>query len=65
MFGAGLLDEYESARSELGLGDDQLGRAGPHPVLTSGAPSSVIATATVGVDAWLSSPHRVPPVRLG
>ena len=53
MFGAGLLDEYETARSELGLGDDQLAALARTSVQTSGAPASVIATATADVDAWL------------
>jgi len=58
MFGAGLLDEYESARSELGLSDDQLAALARTSVQTSGAPASVIAAATAGIDAWLSSALR-------
>jgi adenosine deaminase len=55
MFGAGLLDEYETARSELGLSDDQLAALARTSVQTSGAPASVIAQATAGIDAWLST----------
>jgi adenosine deaminase len=55
MFGAGLLDEYETARSELGLSDDQLAALARTSVQTSGAPASLIAPATAGIDAWLSS----------
>jgi adenosine deaminase len=55
MFGAGLLDEYETARSELGLSDDQLAALARTSVQTSGAPASVIAQATAGIGAWLSS----------
>ena len=55
MFGAGLLDEYETARRELGLSDDQLAARARTSVQTSGAPASVIAPATAGIDTWLSS----------
>jgi adenosine deaminase len=58
MFGAGLLDEYEIARSELGLSDDQLAALARTSAQTSGAPALVIATATAGIDAWLSRDGR-------
>jgi adenosine deaminase len=58
MFGAGLLEEYETARSELRLSDDQLAALARTSVQTSGAPVSIITTATAGIDAWLGRDGR-------
>jgi adenosine deaminase len=56
MFGAGLLDEYETARGELGLTDRQLAALARTSIRTSGAPASIVAPALAGVDTWLSQP---------
>ena len=53
MFGAGLLGEYETARRELGLTDRQLAGLARTSIETSGAPVSVVAAATGGIDRWL------------
>jgi adenosine deaminase len=50
MFGTGLLEEYETARRELGLTDGQLARTS---VQASGASASVITPATAAIGAWL------------
>jgi len=57
MFGAGLLDEYELARSAFGLTDQQLAEIARTSVITSGAPAALISDATAGIDAWLSQPR--------
>jgi adenosine deaminase len=53
MFGAGLLEEYETARRELGLTDGQLAALARTSVQASGAPASVTAPATAAIGAWL------------
>jgi adenosine deaminase len=56
MFGAGLLDEYETARGELGLSDRQLAALARTSIRTSGAPASIVAAAMAEIDAWLTGP---------
>jgi len=56
MFGAGLLDEYKTARGERGLTDRQLAALARTSIRTSGAPASIVAPALAGVDTWLSQP---------
>jgi adenosine deaminase len=53
MFGVGVHDEYELARSGLGLSDDQLAAIARTSLDTSDAPADLIADALTGVDAWL------------
>jgi adenosine deaminase len=53
MFGTGLLGEYETARRELGLSDMQLAALARTSIETSGAPASLVAAATAGIDRWL------------
>jgi adenosine deaminase len=53
MFGAGLLDEYETARRVLGLTDRQLAALARTSVRVRGAPAFVITPATAAIDAWL------------
>jgi adenosine deaminase len=53
MFGAGLLDEYQTARSELGLSDVQLAALTRTSIRTSGAPAATVTAAMADIDAWL------------
>jgi adenosine deaminase len=53
MFGTGLLEEYETARRELGLTDGQLAALARTSVQASGASASVITPATAAIGAWL------------
>lgn len=53
MFGAGLLDEYRTARTDLGLSDHQLAEVARTSIDTSDAPASLIHAATAGIDQWL------------
>lgn len=55
-FGVGLLEEYQLARSELGLDDDQLAAIARTSVGTSDAPASLVRTATARIDRWLAGP---------
>ncbi len=55
MFGVGLNDEYESARTGLGLSDEQLAALARTSLLTSDAPPTLIASACAGVDEWLAT----------
>jgi adenosine deaminase len=59
MFGAGLLDEYETARSELRFSDRQLAALARTSIRTSGAPASTVAAAMAGIEAWLSRPATI------
>jgi adenosine deaminase len=52
MFGTGLLEEYETARRELGFTDHQLAALARTSIQTSGAPASIVITATAGIDTW-------------
>jgi adenosine deaminase len=63
-FGASLLDEYQIARSELGLDDDQLAAIARTSVDTSDAPAPLIRDAVAGIDRWLAGPAAGgPPAR--
>jgi len=53
LFGPGLLEEYQSCRSEMGLTDDQLAAVAQTSISASGAPDAMKARATNSVDAWL------------
>jgi adenosine deaminase len=59
MFGVGLLDEYQTARSELGLSDHQLAALARTSIRTSGAPAANITAAMNDIDAWLGPPATV------
>lgn len=54
MFGAGLLDEYRTARTELGLSDHQLAAIARTSIDTSDAPAALISAATARIDDWLA-----------
>jgi adenosine deaminase len=53
MFSVGLYDEYERARTEMGLSDEQLAAIARTSLETSDAPAEVIATGVAGVEGWL------------
>ena len=55
LFGPGLLDEYELARTQLGLDDAQLADIARSSIEASGAPDDLKATARAGVADWLLS----------
>ncbi len=56
LFGAGLLDEYQLARREVGLDDAQLASIAWSSLRCSAAPVDVQQGARAAIDAWLSSP---------
>ncbi|MGW1023648.1 adenosine deaminase [Streptomyces sp. NPDC002577] len=53
LFGPGLLDEYETARTVLCLTDRQLAAVAEDSLRASGAPADTVAEALKGVRAWL------------
>ena len=56
LFGPGILDEYELARRDLGLSDEQIATMARSSFECSGAPASVKADGLAGIDAWLAQP---------
>lgn len=54
-FGPGLLEEYEIARTRLGLDDAALAGCARASLTASGAPDDVKARGLAGIDAWLAS----------
>jgi adenosine deaminase len=58
LFGPGLLEEYEVARTDLGLTDEQLAFVARSSIEASGAPATLVAEAVSDVDAWLSDDPR-------
>ncbi|MEU1474437.1 adenosine deaminase [Streptomyces sp. NPDC005760] len=65
LFGAGLLEEYETARTVLALTDPQLAGVARASVEASGAPRSVVEDAVTRIGQWLDAPDRAltPQVR--
>jgi len=55
LFGTGLLDEYEVARTELRLADDQLAGLARTSIETSDAPAALIQAAAAGIGRWLAA----------
>jgi adenosine deaminase len=55
LFGASLLDEYDHARTMLGLDDAQLAEIARASLRSGGAPSAVRERALAGVDGWLAT----------
>jgi adenosine deaminase len=55
LFGPGLLEEYEVARTRLGLDDERLARVARYSIEASGAPADLVARAETGIDAWLAA----------
>lgn len=56
LFGVGVLDEYERARHEMGLTDQQLADIARTSLVHSGAPDDVTSAALLGIDRWLAGP---------
>jgi adenosine deaminase len=56
LFGPVLLDEYELARTEMGLDDETLANVARASITGSGAPDALSATALRSIDDWLASP---------
>lgn len=56
LFGPGVLDEYELARREFGLDDEQLAAIARASIDHGGAPDGVKSAARAGIDAWLATP---------
>jgi adenosine deaminase len=57
LFGASLLDEYDHARTTLGLDDAQLAEIARVSLRSGGAPSALRERALAGVDGWLTTPR--------
>ncbi|WP_432562972.1 adenosine deaminase [Kineococcus sp. SYSU DK003] len=55
LFGPGLLEEYETARTALKLSDEQLADVAKASLEGSAAPADFVATQVAAVDAWLSA----------
>ncbi|HEU5150165.1 MAG TPA: adenosine deaminase [Iamia sp.] len=55
LFGPGLLEEYELARTGLGLDDEALAGIARASVTHSGAPDACKAAALARIDAWLTA----------
>jgi adenosine deaminase len=54
LFGPGLLEEYETARTELKLTDGQLADVAKASLEGSAAPAAFVAAQVAAVDAWLA-----------
>lgn len=54
LFGPGLLEEYETARTALGLSDDQLAGVAKASLEGSAAPAELVTAQVAAVDAWLA-----------
>jgi adenosine deaminase len=55
LFGPGLLEEYELARTAMGLDDDALAAIARASITHSGAPDACKANAVTQIDAWLAA----------
>jgi adenosine deaminase len=58
LFGAGLSQEYETARTALALTDAQLAAVARTSLEASGAPRTTVQEALTHIDAWLGLPGR-------
>ncbi|GAA2081790.1 adenosine deaminase [Actinomadura alba] len=58
LFDTDLLAEYETARSELGLIDEQLAAVAGTSLRHSGAPRDLVDRALAEIDAWLHGDER-------
>ncbi|WP_432522674.1 adenosine deaminase [Kineococcus sp. SYSU DK006] len=56
LFGPGLLEEYQTARTALGLADEQLADVARASLEGSAAPAAFVAEQVARVDAWLAAP---------
>lgn len=57
LFGAGLLAEYETARTAMALTDPQLAAVARTSVESSGAPRASVTAALTRIDDWLAPPR--------
>ena len=55
LFDASLLDEYDHARTTLGLDDVQLAEIARASLRSGGTPSPLRERALAGMDAWLAT----------
>jgi adenosine deaminase len=55
IFGAGILDEYLSCRTEMGLSDEQLAECARTSIRYSSASESCRLQALAGIDSWIAS----------
>jgi adenosine deaminase len=55
LFGPGLLEEYETARTDLALTDPQLAAIARASVESSGAPRDLVDDAVKRIEAWLDA----------
>ena len=55
LFGPGILEDYEVARNEVGLTDEQLAACAWTSIETTLAPDDVKSKAKEGIDAWIGS----------
>lgn len=60
IFGPGILDEYRTARSVMGLTDDQLADCARTSIVHSSASPAVRTAALAGIEAWLHVPDTAP-----
>ncbi|MFJ9244731.1 adenosine deaminase [Streptomyces sp. NPDC101776] len=63
LFGPGLLDEYETARTTFALTDLQLAAIALTSVESSGAPRATMEDAATRIEEWLHTPDRAMPPR--
>ncbi|MBC7269380.1 MAG: adenosine deaminase, partial [Streptomyces sp.] len=63
LFGPGLLDEYETARTTFALTDSQLAAIALTSVESSGAPRATVEDAATRIDAWLHTPDQATTPR--
>jgi adenosine deaminase len=54
LFAAGLIHQYDIARTRLGCSDAELAALARHSVEGSAAPAEVRATLLAGIDAWVA-----------
>ncbi len=54
LFGPGLLEEYETARTAIGLSDEQLAAVARASLEGAAAPAEFVSAQLAAVDAWLS-----------
>ncbi|MET7689552.1 adenosine deaminase [Streptomyces sp. NPDC005483] len=64
LFGAGLLEEYETARTALALTDRQLAAIARVSVQSSGAPRVLVEDAVTRIGNWLATPDRATGPRI-
>ena len=65
LFGPGLLEEYETARTAFALTDPQLAAIARTSIESSGAPPTEAQTAVTLIDDWLDAPAQAttPPIQ--